>query len=198
MPDPVSVTQSEMYWPGGRSPLARARVVEPLVGGLDRQPTAVGHRVARVDAQVEQRVLELVRVDQRRPQPAGADDLDARSSGPTVRRSSSSMSAISRLTSVGSRVERLAAREREQAVGQRRRALRRALRRRDVAVELAVPALRSTAPASARGCPMIAGQQIVEVVREAAGELADRLHLLRLAQAAPAPPRVRAALPSRR
>ena len=80
------------------------------------------------------------------------------------------------------RIERLAAREGEQAVGERRRALRRALRRVDVAVDVLdrgpapMPRLQQLQAAGD------AGQQIVEVVRDAAGELADRFHLLRLAQ----------------
>ena len=81
--------------------LARGALVEPFVGGLDGEAAAVGHGVARVDAEVEQRVLEL-RAD--RPAPAtgrGAPTTSTAICGPTVRRISSSMPATSRLTSVG-------------------------------------------------------------------------------------------------
>src|SRR6185503_12043525 len=37
--------------------LARRPLIEPLVLRLDRDPADVGHRIARVDAQVQQRVL---------------------------------------------------------------------------------------------------------------------------------------------
>ena len=55
-------------------PLLRRAIVQPLVGGLDRQSTALRHRIACVDAQIEQRVLKLVGIDERRPEAAGADD----------------------------------------------------------------------------------------------------------------------------
>ena len=58
------------------SALAAPRLVQPDVGGLDRQPAAVGHRVAGVDAQVQQRVFKLVGIDQRGPQPGRGDHLD--------------------------------------------------------------------------------------------------------------------------
>ena len=183
MPVPVSVTQSETYWPGGRSRSRRGAVVEPFVGGLDGQPAAVRHGVARVDAQVEQRVFELVGIDQRRPQAAGADHLDRDVRARRVRRIRSSMPAISRLTSVGLRIERLAAREGEQPVGQRRGARRPTLwRGRRCSARR-----RRCRPCAMRCCsssrlPVMPGQQVVEVMRDAAGELADRLHLLRLAQ----------------
>src|SRR5262245_36232700 len=45
-------------------------IVEPFVSGFDDDLSAVGHRVARVDAQVEQRVFQLVRVDHGEPYPA--------------------------------------------------------------------------------------------------------------------------------
>ena len=61
MPVPVSLTVSTTYSPG----------VQPRVGcdgvlrredvcGLDRQPAAVGHGIACIDREVEDRVLELV------------------------------------------------------------------------------------------------------------------------------------------
>ena len=91
------------------------------------------------------------------------------------------MPATSRLTSVGLRIERLPAREGQQPVGQRRGALGGALRGGDVAVELVDAALRHARLQQLQAAGD-AGQQVVEVVREAAGELAHRLHLLRLAQ----------------
>ena len=57
-------------------PAGAPRARRAIVGGLDRQLAAVGHGIARVDAEVENGVFELVGVDQRRPQAARADDLD--------------------------------------------------------------------------------------------------------------------------
>ena len=78
-------------------------------------------------------------------------------------------------------IERLAAREGQQPVGERRGAVGRAMRAVHEALDVVVPAgairrFRMSIDADD------AGQHVVEVVRDAAGELADRLHLLRLAQ----------------
>jgi len=78
----------------------------------------------------------------------------------------------------GLRIERLLARERQQTLGQ----LRRPLRADQCIVERAFGARLDDA---ALGDAEIAdddGQEIVEVVRDAAGQLADRFHLLRLPQ----------------
>ena len=76
MPVPVSLTHSDRYCPGRHFLLAGEALIEPVVGGLDGQPAAIGHGVAGVDAQVEQRAFELVLVDQVAPQPGGADHLE--------------------------------------------------------------------------------------------------------------------------
>ena len=171
MPVPVSVTQSETYWPGGRSRSLRRALVEPPVRRLDGQPPAVRHGVAGVDAQVQERVLELVRVDQRTPTARPRRTTSTSIAGPTVRRISSSMPATSRLTSIGlgSSVWR-----REKASSRCVRAaarLRRAARRGDVALDLVDPAL-ADARAQHLQAADDARQQVVEVVRDAAGELA--------------------------
>ena len=85
---------------------------------------------------------------------------------------------ISRLTSTALRIERLSPREGEQALGQLRGALGAGQR----IVERAFGARFDDA---ALGDAEIAdddGEQIVEVVRDAAGQLADGFHLLRLPQ----------------
>ena len=96
------------------------------------------------------------------------------------------MPATSLLASIGLRRQRLLAREGEQPAGQRGGALR-ALQRHVAGARDA----RSTAGDGGK-CGNLAadhvepaqddGEQVVEVVRDAAGELADGLHLLRLAQ----------------
>ena len=47
--------------------LACAPLVEPVVGGFDGNAATVRHGVARVDAEIEKRVLKLIRIAQRRP-----------------------------------------------------------------------------------------------------------------------------------
>ncbi len=153
---------------------------QSAVRRLDRDRAAVRRCVAGVDAQVEHRVLELARIDQARPQVVGTDGLDAdrRTDGAPDQlvHAGHELSDVGRL-----RRERLAAREREQPMGQRRGTSGRALRGTDVAIDLGDAALPDAdlQQLEAAGDP---GEQVVEVVREAAGQLADGFHLLRLPQ----------------
>ena len=64
---------------------------------------------------------------------------------------------------------------------QRRRAIGRGHRQRRVALDIGEAALRDALLHQVERADD-AGQQIVEIVRDAAGQLADRFHLLRLAQ----------------
>ena len=160
--------------------LLGATVVEPFVGGLDGDAPAIRHRVAGVDAEVEQRILELARIDQHRPQPARGHHFegDRRADGAAEQ----ILHAHHQPVHVGGlRVQGLAPREGEQAVGQRRRALGGTLRGVDVAVDLGDPPLREAGLQQFERAGD-AGEQIVEVMGEPAGELAHRLHLLALAQ----------------
>src|SRR5690606_12719848 len=77
--------------------------------------------------------------------------------------------------------ERLAARESEQPLGQGRRALR---PRHRVVDRPNYPGVRVAAQSPRRHVEIAAddGQEIVEIVSDAAGKLPDRLHLLRLAE----------------
>ena len=56
--------------------LAGVTLVEIGVGGLDREPAALGHGVARVDREIDDGVFELVGIDRRLPQTAGQHGLD--------------------------------------------------------------------------------------------------------------------------
>ena len=159
---------------------ARRPLIQPLVGGLDGDATAVRHRVAGVDAQVEQRVLELRGIDQRGPEAGRSDNLD---------RDAGADRALDQLLHAGDQpvhvrrfgIKGLPARKGEEAVGEGRRAPRRALGGDHVAVDvLETPLFDAHLHQFERAGD--AGQQVVEVVRQAAGELAHGFHLLRLAK----------------
>ena len=146
---------------------------------LDRELAALGHRIACVDGEVEQRAFQLVRIDRHAPQAAREHRLDrdvlADRAADQVGHAGDQPVDVG-----GLRIQRLAPREREQLLGQRDGALCAARHLIDRAPQFAVVG-RSVAPDRFE----IAdddGEQVVEVVRDAAGELADRLHLLRLPQ----------------
>ena len=73
----MSETQIATYWPGDHPGILRRIVaVEMGVGGLDGELAAVGHGVARVDREVEDRVFELVGIGLDPPQAGGEHGLD--------------------------------------------------------------------------------------------------------------------------
>lgn len=51
-------------------------LVEIGVGGFDRDPAAVGHGIAGVEREVEQRVFELIWISEGPPQSAGQDGFE--------------------------------------------------------------------------------------------------------------------------
>ena len=180
MPTPVSVTAINANCPGRTSGFCRAiGVVEIGVGGFDRELAAVRHGVAGVDRDVEDGVLELLGVGVDRPQAGRGHglDLDVLAQGrmQQIRHVGDHLVGVERL-----RRQRLLAREREQPLGQRGGALagdgggiEKTL---DAVVALGDAALDQVERAHDDA------QHIVEVVGDAAGELAERLHLLRLTQ----------------
>jgi hypothetical protein len=89
---------------------------------LDDELAAVRHGVAGIDREVEDCTLELVGVAQGCPEPACRDDLQGvqRADGPAqqVLHGGDELVGVNRL-----RIERLAAREGEQSVGERGSAL---------------------------------------------------------------------------
>ena len=155
-------------------------LVEIGVGGLDGELAAVRHGVARIDGEIEDADLELVGIGQHPPQPAGQHGLDgdllAQSAAQQFGHAGDKAAGIDRLG-----VERLAAREGEQPLGERGRPLRAAHRVLHRAVQ-AVAVGRGRLQRALQGFQVADddGQEIVEIVRHAAGELADALHLLRL------------------
>ena len=141
---------------------------------------AVGHRVARVDRQVHDHLLDLAGV--------GADPAQARApsartssmSSPISRAASPPCRATTSLRSSDARLQHLLAAEGQQLAGQRRPRARRPCGSRSTSGgagssggerrehELAVAGDH--------------GEQVVEVVGHAAGQPPDGLHLLRLAE----------------
>ena len=98
---------------------------------------------------------------------------------PSVRSSSLVMPATRSLRSTCLRLQRLAARERQQAAIEIGAAQRRAQRLVDGFGRVGIPADLLAQQVEIADDD---GEQVVEVVRQAAGELPDRLHLLALAQ----------------
>ena len=129
-------------------------------------------------AEIEERQLELIGVDVRRPQ-VGRElrlDLDQRAD----RAAQHLEHAVNQLRDIdGRRVQVLLAGEGEQALGERGAAFGPFDRALDQAQcpGVVLQPLAQQLQVAEHG-----GQQIVEVVGDPAGELADRLHLLRLAE----------------
>ncbi len=146
--------------------------------GLEHQPTALFHRVARVDGEVDHHLLELARVG-----------LDAAQIGSQFEHQLDLIAdqTLQHLVHVRQHpvdVEHLAlhhlpAAEREQLPRQHRGRLPGAVHLQDVGADRMVLAELLDHELAV---PEDAGEQVVEVVRDAAGELADRFHLLRLAE----------------
>ena len=147
-------------------------------GHADAEAAAVGHRVAGVDGQVEEGVLELVGVHQGVEFLGGQVEPHGDALGEGARQQRGHvMHQGAHLD--GARGEGLLAREGEQAADQ----LGAAAGRRQGRVEVVLEALVGRELVPQRG--QVAGddgEQVVEVVGEAAGELADGFHLLGLDQ----------------
>ena len=158
----------------------RGHAVEPRIGGGDGEPAAIRHGVAGVDGEIEQRAFQLVGIAQRAPQIVRRDDrkIDGLADGPAQQ----ILQRHHQLIGIDAfRNQRLPPRKRQQAMGERRGAVGRCHRRVDVARDVV------GAPLIETGLQQIqrsddAGQQIVEVVRDAAGQLPHRFHLLGLQQ----------------
>ena len=149
------------------------------VGGGDAHHALAVHRVARVDREVDDGVLELVRVDVDRPGVGIEVDLDldalAERAVEQVGHAADQLAAVDPLGE-----QRLGAGEGQQAPGQgggAGRALHRIVEVHQHFAPRAVQAALGEVDAADHD-----RQHIVEVVRDAAGQLADRLHLLDLAE----------------
>ena len=181
MPMPVSATSSSDVRPPAELAPSAVRV-EPDVGASsNRESPAVRHRVARVDGEIHDDLLDLAAIAQDRCQRRRRRSATMSMCSPMTRRSiGSEIGDRAAIRLIGRRLQHLPAAEREQLAGQAGGALGRLLDLRD---------LRRGAGSSGEvvaepvGVAEDRGEQVVEVVRDAAGELADRLHLLALSQA---------------
>ena len=177
MPQPVSVTLILTYSPARMSPTSLAASVTFSVAM--RISAVAVHRVARVDREVDDRILELVRIDVGRPGVAREVDLDADALAErAVEQVGHAADQLAAVDALGQ--QRLGPGEGQQAAGQRGGAGRALHRIVEVHHDLAARAVEA-----AQGKVDAADdhrQHIVEVVGDAAGQLADRLHLLDLAK----------------
>jgi hypothetical protein len=149
------------------------------IRGFDRQFAAFRHRIPRIDRKVQQSGLEFIRVHFYAPKPGTEHRLDrdrlAKSPvhelGCTLDKSVN----IDRL-----RIERLSPRECEKPLRQRGRTARavhrltsRALQPAGIFRQMSLQGLKVSKNDL---------QQVIEVMGDTAGQLADSLHFLRLAQ----------------
>ena len=172
--------QISTYWPGRELGIdAAVALVRKDVRRFDRDLAAARHRVARIDGDIDQRGFEMVGVGLDLPQAGGADHRDvdrlAEGSLQKLRCRGQEFVGVERF-----RVERLAARERQQAAGQRGGPLRAAHGIVDGALKIWTGGLGDLG--LALRVLQIADHdhhQVVEIVRDAAAELADGFHALR-------------------
>ena len=157
--------------------MARIGLVKHGVGDLDGQPAAVRHGVAGIERQVEHGAFHLGRVGQGVPQAAGDDGLDLDA---LAERAAQHLGHVLHLPAQIHHpgLQWLAAREGEQLAGQRRGPIG--------AMQGVLQPLRGLAVLHLGGDQFeIAAdhlQDVVEVVGDAAGQVANRLHPLRPAQ----------------
>ncbi len=153
--------------------LQRRSAAEALEGGLELEPAAVRHRIAGVEREVEQRVFELVRIDERRIRLAAGRrrDLDVRRQRATEQPDDAGDEI---LDIDRPRLQCLASGEAQQPLGQIGAAVRSRDRRLD---ELGDEGRIGEPLAQRHEVAEHHRQQIVEIMGDAAGELADRLHL---------------------
>ena len=148
------------------------------VGRLDREAAAPRHRVARVERQVEQRVADLRRVGAGEPEIGRMRRLDAdRLAECPAQHLHVVPQQCTQIDALGP--QRLIARDREEATRQQRSAQRTV---QDLTRQVGMLGFMLHRVRQDLGAADDHAQQIVEVVRDASGELPKCLHLLRPAQ----------------
>ena len=180
MPMPVSVTASKTYWPAANAAMGGGiAIVEMGVLRLDRQLSAIRHRVARIDREIQDHVLELIGVGVDPPQPASQhrlkDDVAPKGMPQQIRHAADQLVDLDRL-----RLQRLLPREGEQPLREQRGSPSALARRIEVAFCSRVAIANAAASKIERADHH--RQHIVEIVGDAARELAYSLHLLGLTE----------------
>ena len=174
------VGDGEHHVAAGRHLLVAAGVVvvEEGVGELDGELAAARHRVAGVDREIEHRGLDLDRIDESVPEPAGEHGLDLdRLADCAAHHVVHAGDEPAHIDDLG--LERLTAPEGEQLLGE----LRPARHARHGVRHAALGALvADDVPGEQLQVSGHDLEQVVEVVRDAAGELADRLEFLSLGE----------------
>ncbi len=158
--------------------IARIGFVEEGVADFYGQLTGAGHRVTGVDREIEDGVFELARIDGSIPQTAGDDRFDfnrlADRPAQKIVHSGKKLAEMHHL-----RLKRLAAAKRQQLACELSAAADTRERIGDPALRLLVSYDIFCQEIDVAGNDL---QQVVEVVGDTAGQLADRLHLLGLLQ----------------
>jgi hypothetical protein len=152
--------------------------IEVAVGGGNRQLAALRHRIARIGGQIGQAGLELRRIGDGRPEIVGEieRDLDVFPQS-SPQQPNDAGDQLVRRDALGA--QRLLAGEGEQPAGQlgaAQRSFDRFLHQLDDLVVVFDQRPGEIEVAQDHS------QHVVEIVRHPAGQIADRLHLLRLAQ----------------
>ena len=179
MPVPVSITSHSTYSPGGiRLGSIGSRFLGADIGGAHRQRAAIRHGIARIDGEIDDHLLELVDVDLDQAEIAAMHDLEL---DLLAEQPAEQIAEIG--DDIGERqdfrAQRLAARESQKLAHQIGGAIGVLLDVHDVGEgRIGRPVLGEQQIGEADD----GGQHIVEVMRDAAGQLADRLHLLALRQ----------------
>ena len=180
MPVPVSRHVKQTYSPARISNENASTLSSVRFGRFDLQFAAIRHRIARVDAKIEKCVFQLVRIDQRRPEIwcVGHRHLDFR----TERVVDEVRHAFDQPVYVRCfRVQRLAPGKGQKPMRQRSGTIGRTLRRRDVAFDILVTALRYPDLQQLER-PEIPVSRLLKSCASPPGKLAYRLHLLGLPQ----------------
>ena len=174
----AGIGDAERNLPGRQLPLPCRLFIEPLVGRLDGDATSLRHGVMTVDAKIKERAFKLIWVDLRRPKSTSTNNFDC-DTGTDAAPDQVFHSADQSVDIDWFGVERLPPREGKQPLSECRGPTGCILRTRDITLHVADASL-SEAPLKQFKASTYTGQKIVEIVRDAPCQLADRFHLLGL------------------
>ena len=180
MPTPVSLTRRQTYSPALTSRRRAWRASNTVFGRVYRHSAAVWHGVARIDREIQERVLELISVAPHEPEILACSN--AQIDILAERAAQQFLDGPDQLVEVqGARIDGLAPREGQQTMRQSRGAIGRIQSAVQKRVKVADPPF-GDAPLDDIESAKNSLKEIIEVVSDAAGELPDRFHLLALAQ----------------